>query len=110
MISKDLFLSILAMDSYNRGYNAGIADEGESDANGLGETSDGSVRIGGATVSFNLGDVAETGFEQKAQDAGFYAIAYDITDPSGIADWGGETTVISYRGTNSAPSFPLTPP
>jgi hypothetical protein len=25
-ISKDLFLAILAMDAYNRGYNAGVGD------------------------------------------------------------------------------------
>ena len=38
-ISKDLFLSILSMDAYNRGYNPGI--EGLSDAPG--------TRIGNAT-------------------------------------------------------------
>ena len=27
-ISKDLFLAILSLDSYNRGYHAGISDEG----------------------------------------------------------------------------------
>lgn len=31
-VSKDLFLSILAMDAYNRGYNSGIG----SGADGLG--------------------------------------------------------------------------
>ncbi len=33
-ISNDLFLAILAMDSYNRGYNAGIwqsADDGRAE-------------------------------------------------------------------------------
>jgi len=28
-VSKELFLSILAMDSYNRGYAAGLARDGE---------------------------------------------------------------------------------
>lgn len=32
-ISRELFLSILAMDSYNRGYNAGLERE---DGEGLG--------------------------------------------------------------------------
>lgn len=39
-ISQELFLSILAMDSYNRGYGAGISS--------LSEKSDGSVSIGNA--------------------------------------------------------------
>lgn len=39
-ISKELFLAILSMDSYNRGYNPGIA--------GLDDCSDGMVRIGNA--------------------------------------------------------------
>jgi hypothetical protein len=35
-ISKDLFLAILSMDAYNRGYGAGIADGDDSDLDGLG--------------------------------------------------------------------------
>jgi hypothetical protein len=30
-ISSELFMAILSMDSYNRGYNAGIEDGGLSD-------------------------------------------------------------------------------
>jgi hypothetical protein len=45
--AKDLFLSILAMDSYNRGYGAGISDSVDNDQNGLGVAS---ARIGGATL------------------------------------------------------------
>ena len=78
-ISKELFLSILAMDSYNRGYDAGIT--------GLSDNSNGTVAIGGATISGNVQDFDLPG---DPQGAGFYAIAYD---------WNGET-VISYRGTN----------
>lgn len=33
-ISKDLLFAILSMDSYNRGYNAGISDDGHT---GLGD-------------------------------------------------------------------------
>jgi 4-diphosphocytidyl-2C-methyl-D-erythritol kinase len=75
-ISKDLFLSILAMDSYNRGYNAGVG--GLSDSKG--------TKIGSATISTLLSDVAQ-GFEAKAQSAGFYALAYDIgaDGPEGVA-------------------------
>ena len=95
-ISKDLFLAVLAMDSYNRGYNAGIADgEGATDANGndadgLGEAGE---KIGAATVlDFDLPD--------NSQSAGFYALAYDIgaDGPEGLAG----KTVISYRGTDTS--------
>jgi hypothetical protein len=101
-ISKDLFLSVLAMDSYNRGYNAGIADfEGVTDgeginADGLGETG----RIGASTlvtrVDLSISDIKYL----EWQDAGFYAIAYDIGagGPEGMAG----QTVISYRGTDTS--------
>lgn len=36
-ISKELYLAILSMDAYNRGYGAGIADGGKADTDGLGE-------------------------------------------------------------------------
>ncbi|MEX3012039.1 hypothetical protein [Hoeflea sp. TYP-13] len=88
-ISKDLFLAILSMDSYNRGYNAGI-DFANSDA------SDGSAEIGTATVSYNLNDA---GISQAALDAGFYAVAYTISGSVNIPELNGET-VISYRGTD----------
>jgi hypothetical protein len=72
-MNPDLFRSILAMDSYNRGYGAGIAVLPESG------------QIGGATIrAFQAGE--QSGW----QSTGFYAIAYN---------WNGET-VISYRGTN----------
>lgn len=48
-ISKDLFLAILSMDSYNRGYNAGI---------NFGPGSDGAP-IGNATVSRTSGGSAQ---------------------------------------------------
>ncbi len=77
-MSPELFMSILSMDSYNRGYDAGIS--GLSESGGLGN----------ATITTTLSDVLET-FEADAQAAGFYAIAYQ---------WNGET-VISYRGTDN---------
>ncbi len=80
-ISRELFLSILAMDSYNRGYGAGVA--GLSNAVG---TLIGTAHIARRTED---GDIL-------AQQAGFYGIAYD---------WNGET-VISFRGTDNFSANP----
>jgi hypothetical protein len=73
-MNRDLFLAILAMDSYNRGYDVGI------------ESLDESGQIGSATIREFLVD------EQDGwQSAGFYALAYE---------WNGET-IISIRGTDN---------
>ena len=72
-ISKDLFLSILSMDAYNRGYNSGIDDL--SDAPG--------TQIGNAAI-------LDVKIPEGSQAAGFYALSYTL---------GGET-IISYRGTD----------
>ncbi len=71
-ITRDLFLSILALDSYNRGYNSGVF--GLSDAVGS--------ELGTAKL-------VKTPVTNPARDIGFYATAYT---------WNGET-IISYRGT-----------
>ena len=55
-ISKDLFLAILAMDSYNQGYGKGL-DHGKT-------------QIGSASV-------AKEDVSAEAKAAGFYAVAYD---------------------------------
>ncbi len=73
-ISRDLFLSILALDAYNRGYGAGV--------NGLSEAK--YTTLGNAEVD------KSSGIEGQAK--GFYGIAYT---------WGTEK-VISYRGTDTA--------
>ena len=69
----DLFLAILALDAYNRGYNPGMTFTGNSDDPNT------QPQIGDATIVSNLADTS----------ASFYAVAYS---------WEGET-VISYRGT-----------
>ena len=71
-ISSDLFMAILAMDSYNRGYNPGLVITGNT--------------IGNATIGLAKGD-------QEAQAASFFAQAYQLADGN---------TVISYRGTDQA--------
>ena len=74
-MNQSVFRAILAMDSYNRGFGAGVS--GLSQAAG--------TQIGIATVIRNSEDP-----DGAAQAAGFYAYAYS---------WNGET-IISYRGTN----------
>ncbi|MBH1974060.1 MAG: hypothetical protein I8H94_03185 [Rhodobacteraceae bacterium] len=87
-ISKDLYLAILSMDSYNRGYGAGIADGGENDPDGLGLGGS----IGAASIK-TLDELGVTVSDYAAwQAAGFYAVAYD--DPT----YG---RIISYRGTDN---------
>lgn len=74
-ISDDLFRAILAMDVYNRGYNAGVDLGPASDVAG--------VQIGNASISKTKGDA-------EAQSASFYAVAYA---------WNNHQ-IISYRGTD----------
>jgi hypothetical protein len=74
-MNRDLFLSILALDSYNRGYGQRIA--GLSDAG----------KLGAATI-LGQSDI-RTGF--AAVKADFYAIAYTYQGQ----------TIISYRGTDN---------
>jgi Protein of unknown function (DUF2974) len=88
-ISTNLFLSILSMDAYNRGYSSGLSDgnnisqQGE-DVDGLGGVSS---RIGMATVILQANTLT-------AQRAGFYAQAYSIGSGANTQ------IVISYRGTD----------
>ena len=69
----DLLLAILAMDSYNQGYDAGL-DHGAKQIGSARIDTDSSVKLG----------------ETETKAVGFYAAAYDV----------GGTTVISYRGTD----------
>jgi hypothetical protein len=80
-LNRDLFLAILSMDSYNRGYGVGVKKLSETGT------------LGGATL------LAATAEQQRGwQAAGFYALAYDMTGVSGFA--AGER-VISYRGSDN---------
>jgi hypothetical protein len=72
-ISDNLFLAILSMDAYNRGYNIGLTVNGN--------------QIGNATLVTDSA-ILGTGV---AQAVSFFAQAYS---------WNGKT-VISYRGTDS---------
>jgi hypothetical protein len=76
-ISDDLFLAILAMDSYNRGYDPGLAVTGN--------------QIGYAFLKTDIDLPA------GSQAASFFAQAYI---------WNGQT-VISYRGTDDPVLDPI---
>ncbi|MFC5736511.1 hypothetical protein [Sinirhodobacter huangdaonensis] len=89
-ISKELLLAILSMDSYNRGYGAGVNSDGES--------------VGDAHLSIDSEAVfkdPEAAPEESspAKTAGFYALAYsiDATGPEDLAN----KTVLAYRGTDN---------
>jgi hypothetical protein len=77
-ISKDLFLAILSLDSYNQGYGQGL-EHGKS-------------QIGAAKFDDDRADL-------DAQAAGLYAVSYEIGE--GVEGIDPGTTVISYRGTDS---------
>ncbi len=85
-ISKDLFLEILSMDSYNRGYGAGIVLPDEE-----------GTMIGSASI--NVASDQINSMSAEAQAASSYAIAYDVNSdgPTGLEN----TIVISYRRTDT---------
>jgi hypothetical protein len=99
-ISSELFLAILAMDSYNRGYNAGLGGP----VDGLGKTG----KIGNATIGQTSEILLDASGQRQDITASFFAQSYTLTGsyasrsggPSLIA---GEK-IISYRGTDDLPS------
>ena len=95
-ISSDLFLAILSMDAYNRGYGAGIGDGRNVDANGV--DIDG---LGVAGAQIGTAQVKDVDLPDGSQAAGFYAAAYTVG--AGVDGLAAGTTVISYRGTDGNP-------
>ncbi len=89
-ISKDLFLSILAMDAYNRGYGSGLNIQGSTIGSAI-TTTDSEREFWDP----NAPPDALT----KGRSAGLYAISYAITGTG--TDLDGKT-VISYRGTDDS--------
>jgi len=86
-VNRELFLSILSMDSYNRGYGQGLLLNPSDSITGQNEAG---RRLGKAVVAnFDIPDGSVA--------ASFYAIAYDV---SGANIDGLSGTVISYRGTD----------
>ena len=87
-ISKDLFLAILSMDAYNRGYGAGVTIAGDS--------------IGLASIINRTAVGVGAPEYQDWQDAGFYAVAYEMDADVGEGADRLLAGQISYRGTNAA--------
>ena len=75
-MNRDLFLAILSMDSYNRGYGQGVNNLPDLGSVGTAVIKD---------IPLPAGSV----------QTGFYAIAYDVSGVSGLSG-----TVIAYRGTD----------
>jgi hypothetical protein len=89
-MNRDLFLAILSMDSYNRGYGQGVM---LNSADSTSDQEEAGRRLGRATI-------LNVDLPAGSVNAGFYAIAYEL--PAGYID-GLTGTVISYRGTNFDP-------
>jgi len=99
-ISKDLFLALLSMDTYNEGYGSDVQLPGIEQGATL-------QSLGSATVltSSSLVLLDPVTHQPLDQPAGFYAIAYQTTADVGDPNNGGVipagTIIISYRGTDS---------
>lgn len=78
-MNRDLFLAVLSMDAYNRGYGARLSNLPESGA------------LGNANIINRASLGIDGSVYQNWQAANFYAIAYD---------WNGEK-IVSYRGTDN---------
>jgi hypothetical protein len=76
-ISNDLFIALLAMDTYNRGYNPGLTIA--------------SSQIGLAALGFNSSILDQTPDQGRDVSASFFAQSYSL----------GGKTIIAYRGTDS---------
>lgn len=83
-MDRNVFLAILSMDSYNRGYGSRIKELGDK-----------GTKIGNSVVGEDAQSLLTKG---SAEAAGFYAIAYDWTHD------GKTERVISYRGTDNLSS------
>ena len=103
-LSKELYLATLSMDAYNRGYGAGIADGGEGDADGLGE----SGQIGSARVIIPSAVGRDDPTYAAWQAAGFYAVAYTMGSGPDVPPELQGKTIISYRGTDNYGALPST--
>jgi len=92
MISKNLQLTILAIDSYNRGYGGAVTDGNNLDA--AGNDLDG---LGGQGSQIAGAAVILTNSSPDAQAAGFYAAAYSVSS----GPLSGKTVISSFWDSTS---------
>ena len=83
-MNREVFLSILAMDAYQRGYAPGIQNLPQVG--------------GGTTVKIGKATLLDVPLPVGSQPAGFYALSYTLD--SAWAGLAAGTKVISYRGTD----------
>ena len=69
---RDLLNAILAMDSYNRGYDPGIVDPGYS----LGDATILQTIVDGQVKNFDSELLVDENDNRRDTNIGFYAIAY----------------------------------
>lgn len=81
-VSRELFLAVLSMDAYNRGYDESVGTLSNSQG----------ARLGKAVI---LSDADDRQGVSRA--SGFYALAYDM---SAVSGFGIGERVIAYRGTD----------
>jgi hypothetical protein len=89
-MNRALFLAILSMDSYNRGYGQGIKAAflpGNS--------------VGGATIDRDS-SILTVGGERQDVGVGFYALSYEIKAGT-VEGVTVDTTVVMYRGSDNIP-------
>jgi hypothetical protein len=96
-VNREVFLSLLALDAYNRGY-------GQTVIATKGDTNSGVNEIGRSIGNARVSAQSDVDPDSNGVNAGFYAIAYDWNNS------GNTETVISFRGTNfgsgaSKPAF-----
>ena len=88
-MNPNLLFAILSMDSYNRGYGAGLK---------FGANSDSAVMvIGNVSVASHSSDDPNS----TAVAAGFYAISYTVNSNANVAGLSSGQTIIAYRGSDS---------
>jgi hypothetical protein len=90
--NADLFRAILAMDAYNRGYNAGIKSPNAGPDQGLTGTMIGLASVGTASSS---------ALNSAERNASFFAQAYSFGTGAEVGAALRGKTIISYRGTES---------
>lgn len=96
MMNDNLLKALLSMDSYNRGYDAGIAHSSISLGNTTIATA---INEEGETITLDSGILVDDDGNRLDETVGFYAITYNLPED----EQGNVQQIISFRGTDTAP-------